>query len=372
MNTSIVELTGGRTPRPRPGLLDIVPYQAGAHNGVSHPNLALLNANENPLGCSPLAAEAVRSSAQRLAVYPDGGAERLRGAISHAFGIDAARIVCGAGSDELLQLLTRGFAGPGDEVLYSQHGFLVYALAARQVGAKPVAAPERNLTADVDALLDTVTPRTRLVMVANPNNPTGSYLPKDELCRLHAGLPPDVVLVVDEAYAEYVTAAEFPDYASGLDVLHDADNVVVTRTFSKIHGLAGLRLGWAFGPKAIIDVIHRLRGPYNVTSPSLAAGEAALADHAFVANSVAHNSRERARLEGMATSRGILGVRSAANFVLLRFLPDAVMAADAGDAALKAHGVVARQLSGYGLPDCLRVTVGESAANDRVIEALGG
>ena len=281
-------------PKPLANILQITPYKGGDPAAKGDGPAWKLSANENPLGCSPLARAAFVEAGETLALYPDGGATALRRKIGAANGIDPDRIVCGSGSDELFQLLGRAYLSPGDEIVQSAHAFLVYRLVAQQAGAETVSVPEVDLRADVDAMLAAVTPKTKIVFLANPNNPTGSYLTKDEVARLHAGLPEDVMLVLDGAYAEYVDAA---DYDDGLGLAGRAENVVVTRTFSKIHGLAALRLGWAYGPASVIDALHRVRGPFNVAAPAQAAGIAALDDADFVARSRAHNAADRARVE---------------------------------------------------------------------------
>ena len=354
-------------PRPRPGILDIAPYVPGRATapGAAQRPAIKLSSNESPLGPSPRAIDAYRALADSLHRYPDGGAVGLREAIGAHHGLDPARIVCGAGSDEILALLARAYAGPGDEVLYSQYGFLVYRLATLGVGATPVTAPERDLRADVDALLARVTPRTRIVFLANPNNPTGSCLPATEIERLHRGLPADVLLVLDAAYAEYVGA---DDYEPGLALAKSQANVVMTRTFSKIHGLAALRLGWVFGPAKVIDALNRLRGPFNVTAPALAAGAAALADQAHVAAARRHNERWLPWLAAAIEALGPAVYPSAGNFVLVRFASEAV-AADAA-AFMMDRGVIPRPLREYGLGDCLRITVGLEAENKAAVDAL--
>ncbi len=365
--TDLDTVIGPARPQARPGLAAIAPY-VGGKAGEPGMRAVKLSANENPYGPSAKAMDAYRAVAGDLALYPDGGAHILRERLAEHHGLEAERVVCGAGSDEILQLLVRAYAGPGDEVLHSAHGFLVYALAAQQVGAQPVAAPEVALTSDVDALLARVNARTRLVMLAYPNNPTGTYLPGDEIARLHAGLPGDVVLVLDGAYAEYAYGEGRADYDDGMTLAKSAANVVVTRTFSKVYGLAALRLGWAYGPQAIIDVLHRVRAPFNVTAPALAAGVAALGDQAHVAASVAHNADDRAKLGDAAQRLGVLAAPSAGNFVLLRF-GDGDQAR-AVNQALETAGLLVRPLGAYGLDAYLRVTVGRADDTARVIVAL--
>ena len=278
-------MTQSNGPAPRPGILDIAPYVGGEHAG--HIRLA---SNEGALGPSPRAMEAYQRVAGELHRYPDGGSKDLRNAIAKRFGLDAERIVCGAGSDELISLLIRAYAGPGDEVLYPEHGFLMYPIGAKSVGATPVKAPETNLTTDVDHLLAHVTPRTKLVFVANPNNPTGTYITAEEMARLHAGLPSNVVLVIDAAYAEYMNSN---DYSAGQELVDRHPNVVMTRTFSKIFALGSLRLGWAYCPAGIADVLNRVRGPFNVSAAAQAAGVAAVEDAEFLERSRTHNEQWR-------------------------------------------------------------------------------
>jgi len=342
-------------PTPRPGILEIKPYVPGKSAVAGRAAAAKLSANESALGPSKRAIEAYRAQADRLHRYPDGSARGLREAIARRHGLDAARIVCGAGSDEILYNLARGYAGPDDEVLYSEHGFNVYPIVARAVGARPVTAPERDLTFDVDAVLARVSDRTRLVFIANPNNPTGSYIPADELARLRAGLREDIVLVIDGAYAEYVTRN---DYSPGLELVDAGENTVMTRTFSKIYGLAALRIGWAYCPLPIADVLERLRGPFNLSSAAQAAGIAALEDTAHVAASRDHNA---VWLPWLADRLGALGLcvyPSAANFVLVRFPDDPARNSAAAMKFFGERGLIPRETGGYGLPQCLRITIG--------------
>ena len=357
-------------PKPLANILDITPYKGGdpatSGDGPSYK----LSANENPLGCSPKARDAFVEAGATLALYPDGGATALRHKIGGRYGIDPDRIVCGSGSDELFQLMGRAYLSPGDEIVQSAHAFLVYRLVAQQAGATTISAPETDLKADVDAMLDAVTDQTRIVFLANPNNPTGSYLSKREVARLHAGLPEDVLMVLDGAYAEYVEAA---DYDDGLSLATEAENVVVTRTFSKIHGLAALRLGWAYGPASVIDALHRVRGPFNVAAPAQAAGIAALEDADFVAQSRLHNAEERQRVERALSGLHNLGLTvfpSVGNFLLIRFPDEPGRNAESVDAYLRGRGLVLRGMTAYGLPDCLRLTIGETKANDAVIDAF--
>ena len=353
------------SPRPRPGILEIRPYVGGKSRVAGHAPLAKLSSNENALGPSPRALEAYRSAASALHRYPDGQATALRAAIARQHNVEPRRIAVGAGSDELIALLVRAYAGPGDEVLHSAHGFLMYRLSALAAGAHPVAAPERQLTADVDALLAHVTSRTRLVFLANPNNPTGTYLPAAEIRRLHAGLPDDVILVLDAAYAEFARAA---DYDPGQTLSLEAPNVVILRTFSKIHGLAALRVGWMTGSDAILDVIDRIRGPFNTAQPAQDAASAAIADLDHQAASRAHNDRWLGWLADELTALGLEVVPSQGNFLLLG-LGTAERAA-AAEAELEAQGVIPRAMGSYGLPAHLRLSVGTEAENRAAVAAF--
>jgi histidinol-phosphate aminotransferase len=353
-------------PMPRPGVLDISAYVPGDdRSGAAR--VHKLSSNETPLGASPLALEAYRAHAERLHAYPDGSARALREAIAGAYGLNPERIVCGNGSDELLSLLAHTYLSPGDEGLFTEHGFLVYRIAILSAGSVPVEAIERDETADVDAILDRVTPRTRIVYLANPNNPTGTYLPHAEVRRLHAGLPAHVLLVLDAAYAEYVRRN---DYESGVELVGSAENVVMTRTFSKIHGLAALRIGWLYGPAHVVDALNRVRGPFNVSGPACAAGAAALQDRAHVEAAVAHNARW---LEWLAREFEALGLRvtpSVGNFVLIHFPPDPGRGAAEADRFLRERGSVLRRVSAYGFPNALRMTVGSEEANRATLKAL--
>ena len=353
-------------PIARPGILEIAPYVGGAGAVPGVANVRKLSANESPLGPSPKAQEAAARGLAELATYPDGSAAVLRHAIADRHGLEADRIVVGYGSDNLIELLLRGYCGPGDEVLHTEHAFAMYRIYAQGAGAHPVAAPETDLTADVDALLDRVTSRTKAVFLANPNNPTGTYLSRAEVERLHAGLPPHVLLVLDGAYAEYIDAPDYPNDFALVDA--GAGNIVATRTFSKIHGLAALRLGYAYAPPAVADTLNRLRGPFNATTPALLAGAAAVADTAHEAAAKAHNDRERPRVTAGLERLGLTGPPSGGNFVLIHFR-DADRA-KAADTALRRDGLILRAMTGYGLPQCLRLTVGLAEDNDAVLATL--
>lgn len=353
----------GAAPMPRPGVMDAPLYVPGTHKAGDDP--AILSANENPLGCSAAAVEAYRAAADGLNRYPEGGSVALREAIGAVHDLDPARIVCGAGSDELITLLIRAYAGPGDEVLYSRHGFLMYPITARTVGAEPVAAPESDLKTDVDQMLAHVSERTKIVFVANPNNPTGSWIPARELARLRAGLPEHVLLVLDSAYAEYVEADGYDD---GRRLVEAGRNTVMTRTFSKIYGLAALRLGWCYAPENVIDVLNRLRSPFNINAAAQAAGVAAVRDQAFIARAIEENAEQRLRLSQSLQQAGLDVPPSVCNFILAGFEDEA--RAQAANAYLLDRGVIVRAMGAYGLPRYLRVTVGTAAENTRLIEAL--
>jgi histidinol-phosphate aminotransferase len=355
--------------RPRPGILEIEPYVGGKAEAAGGGAAIKLSANESPLGPSPKAVAALQAAAPEAHRYPDGGAARLRRTIGDRFDLDPDRIVCGAGSDELIQLLMRAYAGPGDEVLYSAHGFLMYKICALGVGATPIAAPERELTTDVDALLTRLTSRTRMVFLANPNNPTGSYLAADDLARLHAGLPEDVLLVIDAAYAEYVGRN---DYLAGIELVDSAQNVVMTRTFSKLFGLAALRLGWLYAQPPVVDAMHRIRGPFNVGTPAQVAGIAALEDLEHQERGRAHNDRWLPWLGREISELGLQVHPSVANFVLVSFGNGTTATADAASAWLERRGVLARSMAAYGLPDSLRLSVGLEEHNRIVVDALKG
>ncbi|CAO4149919.1 Histidinol-phosphate aminotransferase [Methylorubrum aminovorans] len=354
-------------PQPRPGVLAIEAYVPGKSAAPGVAKIHKLSSNETPLGPSPRAIEAVRAEAATLALYPDGSATRLRAAIGARYGLDPARIVCGAGSDELLTLLALAFVGPGDEGIFCEHGFLVYRIAILTAGGTPVVAPETNLTADVDAILAAVTPRTRIVYLANPNNPTGTYLPFEEVRRLQAGLPGNVVLVLDGAYAEYVRAN---DYTAGLELALDAPNVVMTRTFSKIHGLAAQRIGWMVGSEVVVDAVNRIRGPFNLSAGGIAAGAAAIADEAHVAAAIAHNDEWLAWLTRSVEALGLTVTPSVGNFLLVHFSDAPGRTAAEADAHLTRAGVIVRRVSSYGLPSALRVSVGSAEANRAFVDAL--
>jgi histidinol-phosphate aminotransferase len=341
---------------PRPGIMKIAPYVPGKDSIDGKETIAKLSSNEGALGPSPKAMAAYAKAAAELHRYPDGDTAKLRAALGRHYGLDPARIVCGAGSDEILNLLVRAYCGPGDELLYSQYGFLMYAINALGVGATPVAAPAKGYGSDIDAMLAAVTDRTRIVCLANPNNPTGTYVTKDDVRRLHAGLPKNVLLVIDAAYAEYVSRN---DYDSGVELVDQAENVVMTRTFSKIYGLGGLRLGWMYGPAGIVDVMSRLRQPFNVNLAAQIAGVAALEDISHTDASRTNNDIWLPWLSAELTRLGLQPVPSVGNFLLVGF--GSKERAVAANDWLMNDGLIPRLVAGYGLPEHLRITVGTEA-----------
>ncbi|RWC07236.1 MAG: histidinol-phosphate transaminase [Mesorhizobium sp.] len=354
-------------PTPRAGIMDIeayVPGKSTAPAGIA--KIYKLSSNENPLGPSPKAIEAARDVAAKLDIYPDGTARRLREAIAEVHGLNPANIVCSNGSDEILGLLAQTYLAPGDEAVITEHAFMVYKIYIQSAGAVPVSIKETNERADVDAILAAVTPRTRIIFLANPNNPTGTYLPFQEVRRLHAGLPGNVLLVLDAAYAEYVRRN---DYEAGVELVAGAENVVMTRTFSKL-GLGGARIGWMYAPMHIIDAINRVRGPFNVNATAIEAGIAAIRDRAHVERSVAHNETWLRWVSEELTKLGLRVTPSVGNFVLIHFPEDQKHSAAAADDYLSARGYILRRVSGYGFPNALRMSIGTGEANRGVVAAL--
>ncbi|WP_372837843.1 histidinol-phosphate transaminase [Phaeovulum sp.] len=350
--------------RPQPGIMKIALYQGGAAHVAGRTDAIKLSSNENPFGPSERAKEAYTRAVQRLHRYPSTDHASLRQAIGEVHDLDPDRIICGVGSDEIIHFLCQAYAGPRDEVLFTEHGFLMYRIAALAAGATPVAVPERERTTDVDALLAACGARTKLVFIANPNNPTGTMIGHAELERLARGLPKQAILVLDGAYAEYVAG-----YDGGAELATRLPNVVMTRTFSKIYGLGGLRIGWGYGPRAIIDVLNRIRGPFNLSNAQLETAEAAVRDQDHVTRCRTENARLRVWLAEALAERGLPSDTSMANFVLARFA-DAAEAV-ACDGFLQSHGLIVRQVAGYGLPNCLRITVGDEASCRRVAHAVG-
>ncbi|MEZ5840382.1 MAG: histidinol-phosphate transaminase [Hyphomicrobiales bacterium] len=360
-------MSGKMRPEPRPGVLKIAAYVPGKSTATGGAKLHKLSSNETPLGASPAAQTAFGTLADHLELYPDGSSTALREAIGEVLGLNPARLVCGAGSDELLHLIAQAYVGPGDEAIFTEHGFLVYRIVVLAAGGEPVVVPEKNLTADVDAILAAVTERTRVVFLANPNNPTGTYLPMEEVRRLHRGLPANVLLVIDAAYAEYVRRN---DYESGIELVATSENVVMTRTFSKIYGLANLRLGWAYAPDHVADALNRIRGPFNVSGAAIAAGVAAIRDRAFVEAAIDHNERWLPWLTAELEKLGLAVTPSVGNFILIHFPEDAGRRAADADAFLLDRGLVLRRVENYGLPRALRASIGSEEANRELVAAL--
>ncbi|MDA9019674.1 histidinol-phosphate transaminase [Flavimaricola sp.] len=349
---------------PQPGIMDIALYQSGASHVDGQTNVLKLSANENPLGPSDAAKEAFSRAVHTLNRYPNTDHSSLRTAIGEVWNLNPEQIICGVGSDEIIHFLCQAYAGPGDEVIHTEHGFAMYSISARAAGATPVEVPERDRVTDVDAILNACTPATKLVFIANPNNPTGTMIAPGEVRRLAEGLPEGAILVLDGAYAEYVEA-----FDAGAALIASRDNVFMTRSFSKIYGLGGLRVGWGYGPQAIIDVLNRIRGPFNLSTAALAAAEAAVRDVAYIEKCRIENARWRDWLASALAEMGVRSDTSTTNFVLARFADTAE--AEACDAHLRGEGIIVRRVAGYNLPNCLRITVGDESACRRVAHAVG-
>jgi histidinol-phosphate aminotransferase len=352
-------------PLPRPEILTIHPYVAGESELPGANRTVKLSSNEGAFGVPPSARAAIVRAAGESYRYPDGGAGRLRAAIGKRWNLDPARIVCGAGSDDLLYQFCLSYGGPGRDIIMSAHGFSIYYIAGTYAGSRVIKVPERNLTADLDAMLAAVSPATRLIFLANPNNPTGSMVPSEEIARFRAALPPEVLLVLDAAYAEYVT---HPAYDAGVKLVDMTGNTVMTRTFSKIYGLGGMRIGWCYAPPAVVDVLNRVRGPFNVSVAAQEAAIAALAEPGWVEAGRAHNAEYRPKLSAGIEAAGLKVWPSEGNFVLVDL--ETTDAADAADAFLRTSGIIVRRVGGYGLPHCLRVTVGTAEEVGLVVDAF--
>jgi histidinol-phosphate aminotransferase len=353
--------------QPVAGVLDISPYQQGKSDIDNKPARIKLSSNECSFGPSPAAIAAYEKTRAVLHRYPDGAQAALREAIAEVHGLDAGMIVCGNGSEELIGLMVRAYINDGDELLLSENHFVMCRIYGLAQGARVVTAPERDFVTDVDAVLERVGPRTRIVALANPNNPTGTYISREEIQRLHAALPPDVMLLLDGAYAEYVTA---PDYDAGAELVRAADNVVMTRTFSKVYGLAGLRIGWAYCPLHVIDAVQRIRTPFNTNSAALAAAAAAVRDQDHVTEMREHTARWQQRIREELMTVGLRVVPSWANFYLVVFDDCPGKNAQGAADALQANGIVPRAVGGGGDHDVLRITVGTDDENQAVLDAL--
>ena len=349
--------------QPKPGVDRIALYQGGASTLAGRSDVLKLSSNENPFGVPKAAKAAIAATVETLHRYPPTDHAALRAAIAEVHGLDAERIICGAGSDEVIEFLCQAYAGEGTEVIYTEHGFSMYRISAHASGAVPVEVPERDRRVDIDAILQGVTDKTRLVFIANPANPTGTMIGGNEVARLTSELPPHVVLVLDGAYAEFVEG-----FDGGAALVEARDNVVMTRTFSKLYGLGGLRVGWGYGPKAIIDNLNRVRGPFNLSNVQLAAAEAAIRDRDWAAHCLAENTKNRHWLAQALAELGVTSDASSANFILARFAD--VAEADACEAAFRADGILVRKVGGYGLPNCLRITVGSAADCQRVVASV--
>jgi histidinol-phosphate aminotransferase len=354
-------------PKPLPQLANVNAYVPGEAPKPGAGKSYKLASNENPLGASPKAKAVFADMAAKLDLYPDGGAHALKAAIAKKNGLDASRIVVGAGSDEIFLMLGRAYLGPGDEMICTEHAFAIYAIIGQQQGSSVIEVPEKNYTADVDAILKAVTPKTKIVWLANPNNPTGTYLPYDEVKRLHAGLPPSVLLVLDGAYAEFVRKN---DYASGIELASQHANVILTRTFSKLYGLAGLRVGWGYAPSHVIDALERVRMPFNVNLVAQAVAIAALEDDAFNDKSLVHNDVELARLTAEIRALGLDVMDSVGNFIVVKFPEAKGKTAGEALAYMKDHGVTVRSLAGYRMPHHLRISVGTVEGNNAAIKLV--
>jgi histidinol-phosphate aminotransferase len=352
-------------PRPRPQILGIAAYVPGESQVAGANRVIKLSANEGAFGPPASALAAYTRAATELHRYPDGGSIELRRAIGARFGLDPARIVCGTGSDELIAHICHIYGGPGADIVMSMHGFSLYQIAGTYAGSRVLKAPERNLTADVDQMLAAVTPATRIVFVANPNNPTGSLVAQSEIERLRRSLPSDVLLVIDSAYAEYV---DDPDYDAGVKLVDAGDNTVMLRTFSKIFGLGGMRVGWTYAPEGVVDALNRVRGVFNVNLAAQAAAVAVLSEPGWVEKNRDHNIVWRAKLGTALEQAGIKVWPSQGNFVLADFATTS--RADAAIAFLKTHGIIVRAMGSYDLPHCLRITVGTEEECGLVADAL--
>jgi histidinol-phosphate aminotransferase len=353
-------------PIPNAGILEIAPYVGGKSTARAGVRVVKLSSNESPFGASPAALQAYADAAKTLHRYPDGQAKALRAALGEVFALPPAQIVCGAGSDELIGLLIHAYVGVGEDVLISEHGFLMYKIYTQGAGANIVVAPEKNLTMDVDALLSAVTPKTKIVFVANPSNPTGTYISDAEMKRLRDCLPEHIILAIDGAYTEY---ADVDDYSDGSELVRAGENTVMLRTFSKIYGLSALRLGWMFAPAHIVDVINRLRGPFNISNPAMMAGIAAVKDVEFTAKVKDFNTKWRAWLVGEFKKLGLKVTPSITNFILIEFPTGAKNAAKAHEFLME-RGLIVREASNYGLPNHLRISIGLEEDNRQIVAAL--
>lgn len=354
-------------PNPHNYLSQINAYKPGKSKIQDSTNIIKLSSNENALGTSSKALEAYKDNGQEIFRYADGSCQDLRQALAAKNNIDDAdRIVCGAGSDEIIALLTAAFVGPGDEIIYSEHGFLMYPISAKRVGGIAIKAPETNLTTDIDAILAAITPKTKMIFVANPNNPTGSYLGSDEIQRLIDNTPKTIAIVLDHAYEEFATPNDYPN---AVELVNNNENVILTRTFSKVYGLASLRIGWSYSSNDIAQTLNKTRGPFNVGGPAQKAATAALADEEFLQKSIAHNNKWlEIFFNKLAQNNLITAHPSIANFILLDF-GDQEICTKANEYLLS-QGIILREMTSYNLPNCLRMTIGTDEENEKLLEAL--
>ena len=332
-----------------------------------HERVIKLSSNENPFGPSPLAVAAALAELDTMHLYPEAGQTALRKAIGQRFALDPGCLFCGAGSDQILAMLVQAYTEPGDEVVFSVNGFAKFKLYAMSVGAVPVAVADRDFVADVDAILAAVTDRTRLVALANPDNPTSTCIDGGELRRLHNGLPDNVLLVIDAAYADYVGSA---NYEPGGGLVSHAENVVMSRTFSKIFALAAMRIGWVHAPAHVIDVLKRLEPSFPLTAMAMAAAIAALDDVEHTTRSQQHNDVWRARFRTNLRELGLHVYPSQTNFVMVRFSDEAGRGAEAADAHLLSRGIIARRFLAPAFEDCLRITIGMADDMTTTTDAL--
>lgn len=350
--------------RPKSSIRQIAPYKGGDAKVAGVREVIKLSSNENPFGPSEKAVEAWRKSGHELHRYPPSDHKNLIKALADQFDLEEEGIICGNGSDEVISLLCQAYVGEGDEVIHTEHGFSMYRISTLAAGGTPVEVKERGRLTDVDAILEACNERTKLVFIANPNNPTGTMIGGNEVGRLAAGLPPQCLLVLDGAYADYVE-----NFDGGAGLVESRDNVVMTRTFSKLYGLGGLRVGWGYAPKKVVDVLMKIRPPFNLSRPQLDTAEAALKDQDHITKCRNENARLRAWLAEALAEHGVMSDTSCANFILARFGSEAE--ANACDAELRKEGLIVRKVGSYNLPNCLRITIGDEPSCRRVAHVIG-
>lgn len=354
-------------PQPRQGILDIAAYVPGSNQAASGVKTYKLSANESSLGPCARALDAYRQASGHLEIYPDGNSTPLLEAIAEMTGLNFNHLMAGNGSDDLLGLISNTYLAAGDEGIMTEHGFNVYEIQIRGTGAKPIIVKEKDCRIDIDAIHGAVTDKTKIVFIANPGNPTGTYLSFDEIKRLHAGLPKSVLLVLDGAYAEFVTEN---DFEAGVELVSNNENVIMTRTFSKIYGLAALRIGWMYAPLHVIDAVNRIRGAFNVSAPAQAAGAAAIRDRDYLSNAIQYHAKWRHWLSDELSALGLKVTPSVTNFILVHFPNDAKKSAHLADEYLKQHGYIVRRVTNYGFPNALRISIGTQEANHGIVATL--